>query len=162
THRVSGDYAGLRENAARLHDACADPRKPYAADSRKMYDSLILPFEQTLVGKKRLVICPDGALWDVPFATLLSSPASGGAGQDGKDGAEPALLGGRFEIVYAYSATGAEAALKLASTRRAAPKGLLIAADPAFGSSARFGDLKDVPGQRPIDAASRPIDVASR
>lgn len=157
THQVSADYAALRQDAAEIHAACADPRRAYSAHCQKLYAALVLPVEREILGKKRLIICPDGALWDVPFAALLRSSANEMVG-----GRQGAFLGERFEISYAYSATGAAAAVKLASTRKAASKGILVAANPAFGSSDRFGDLKDVPGQRPIDTASRPIDTASR
>jgi tetratricopeptide (TPR) repeat protein len=72
THQVSGDYAALRQDAAAIHAACADPRQAYAAHCQKLYAALIRPVESEIAGKKRLIICPDGALWDVPFAALLA------------------------------------------------------------------------------------------
>ncbi len=148
-YQVARNYEALKGDATKLHDACADPRKPYLIEAQKFYKSLLHPAEAQLKGKKRLIICPDGALWDVPFAALNSK--TGGS------------LGTRFEIVYAYYSTGVEAALKVATLPKPVAKGsILVAANPAFGSSDRFGDLKEIPGQRPIDKASRPIDSVSR
>jgi CHAT domain-containing protein/tetratricopeptide (TPR) repeat protein len=146
--KVSASDAELAADGSRFRASCADPRKPFLSDARKLYKALIKPVVGVLKGKKRLIICPDGALWDVPFAALASGSS---------------FLGNRFELAYAYSATGANASLVLASRHTNTPKGsILICANPEFGSSARFGDLKDLPGQRPLDSASRPIDAASR
>ena len=129
--------------------ACADPRKPYAKQADALYRLLLAPAAKQLAGKKRLLICPDGPLWDLPFAAL----------HDGRR-----FLLERYEIAYAYSATGAQAAL-LAKTdkRRARPTGtLLVLANPDFGNEKRFGDTPGLPGQRPLDAPSRPLDAPSR
>jgi CHAT domain-containing protein len=112
---------------------------------------LLLPPAATrqLAGKKRLIVCPDGPLWDVPFAAL----------NDGKK-----FLLERYELAYAYSATGAQATL-LARTgkKRTKPTGTLLAlANPDFGDGKRFGDNPLIPGQRPVDMPSRPVDMPSR
>jgi CHAT domain-containing protein/Tfp pilus assembly protein PilF len=140
----------VSKQAAAFHSACGDPRKEYRVQAASLYRLLMRPAERVISTMRRLIICPDGALWDIPFAALSSSHRS-------------TFLGTRYETVYAYSATGAQAALVLASKRSTTPKGsILVCANPEFGSSARFGDLTEIPGQRPIDAASRPIDTASR
>ncbi len=141
----------LTKTAAQFRALCADPRKPYRNKAADLYARLIYPAETLLKGKKRLLICPDGALWDVPFSALMPRPNS-----------SPPFLADRFEIAYAYSATGAKAALTLAKTRTPASQTLLVCADPAFGTSARFGDLEGVSGQRPVDSPSRPIDSPAR
>ncbi len=147
-YKVSADYNKLGAQASRLRNACADPRKPYLADSRALYKSLIGPAASQLRGIKRLVICPGGVLWDVPFQALSANNR---------------FLAQQYEIDYAYSSTGALAALSLASKRKTGAKGgILVAANPSFGLAERFGDLEGVPGQRPIESASRPIESASR
>jgi CHAT domain-containing protein/Tfp pilus assembly protein PilF len=155
-HTVPIHRTVLARLADQLHAACANPRKPYRAESAMLYHLLIRPIERQLRGKRRLIVCPDGVLWDVPFAALRGPSV-------GRKSGDKRFLGARFEIVYAYSASGAVAAQKLAATHTYGRQGsILIAANPAFGTSDRFGDLKEIPGQRPIDTASRPIDAASR
>src|SRR5262249_9039203 len=75
----------------------------------------------------------------------------------------------RFELDYAYSATGAQAALHSANERRKragtgisppeARTSLLVLANPTFGDEKRFGDNPQIAGQRPIDALAREIYV---
>jgi CHAT domain-containing protein/Tfp pilus assembly protein PilF len=145
------NYTRLARMASEFHAACADPRKDYRPIANNLHALLIGRALPHLKSVKRLVICPDGALWDVPFQALPLASS-------GKQ-----FLADQYEIAYAYSATGAQAALTLAAKRKASPAGsILVAANPAFGSSDRFGDLKEIPGQRPIESASRPIESASR
>lgn len=148
SYKVPGTTKSLRTLASKLHSACADPRLNYAPTSSSLFAALIRPAQASIASKKRLIVCPDGALWDVPFAVLGPKKAS--------------FLGERYEIAYAYSATGVQAATTMSSQRATAGQGILVAANPAFGSADRFGDLNGIPGQRPIDTASRPIDTASR
>ncbi|HKY43046.1 MAG TPA: tetratricopeptide repeat protein [Pyrinomonadaceae bacterium] len=42
--------------------------------ARDLYDVLIKPAEQQIATKSKLIIIPDGVLWDVPFAALQPSP----------------------------------------------------------------------------------------
>jgi len=140
----------LAPAAVAFRSACADPRRAYRAEARSLYRRLIGPAESAIRGAKHLVVCPDGPLWDVPFQALIL---------DRHD----RFLGERCQVSYAASASAADAADRLASHRQPrSGASLLIAANPDFGSSERFGDLSDVPGQRPIDSASRPLDSASR
>jgi CHAT domain-containing protein/tetratricopeptide (TPR) repeat protein len=129
--------------------ACSDPRKPYRRQARALYRLLIAPAEKRLVGKKRLIVCPDGPLWDVPFAALMP---------------DNRFLAQRHEIAYAYSATGMQAALLARSQPGRAPpsRTLLAMANPDFGDEKRFGDNPDIADQRPIVAPSRPIVAPSR
>lgn len=146
-HDLPTTLSQLQSLAPAFRLACANPRQEYQTQARQLYDFLLAPAEKRLAGKKHLLICPDGPLWDVPFAAL----------QDGK---------GRFVadthlLSFAYSATGAQAAL--APRRRAQPTGSVLAlANPDFGDARRFGDNPHIPGQRPIDTPSRPIDTPSR
>jgi len=144
-----GAYKTRSAEASALHAACSNPNKPYLQLSKSLYNALIQPAMAQLRGKKRLVICPDGALWDVPFAALTDRKG--------------ASLASKFEIAYAYSATGMEASLARASRHLGSiERSMLVVANPDFGSAARFGALSEIPGQRPIEPASRPIEPASR
>jgi len=138
--------------------SCADPRKDYRSLAVKLYQLLVQPAEAAINGKVRLVICPDGPLWDVPFQALLVRTSR--VGED--VGRKSSFLAQRFEIAYAYSATGAQACF-VSKPYRKRPHGVMLAfANPDFGTSKRFGDLDDLPGQRPLAAPSRPFDAPSR
>ncbi len=137
----------LRQLAPAFRAACADPRKAYQPQARQLYDLLLAPAEKRLANKKHLLICPDGPLWDVPFAAL----------RDEKN----RFVADRYLLSFAYSATGAQAAL--APRRRARPAGSVLAlANPDFGEARRFGDDPHLPGQRPIESPSRPIEAPAR
>ena len=123
----------LAKKARALRAACAHPGEAYAAQSREMHRLLLPPAAaRQLAGKRRLVVCPDGPLWDVPFAAL-------------RDGRGRFLLE-RFEVAYAYSATGAQAALLAGAQKqkqqRRGPSSkslgtLLALANPDFGGGER-------------------------
>ena len=139
----------LRKQTAAFRLACSDPRKVWKPQSKALYKQLIAPFASSLRGKKRLIVCPDGVLWDVPFAALSKGKQT---------------LWSRYQLTYAYSATGAQAAHLLAQERKSQPaKGsLLVCANPDFGTAKRFGDLDNLPGQRPLSDPSRPISEPAR
>ncbi len=111
------------ERADSLRDACADPEKHYKIAAKEMAVKL-LPVDvlKRIAGKKRLVICPDGAVWNVPFAALVLP--------NGKHLIE------QYELAYAYSASGAQAAL---NAKKGKGQGTLAVANPEFGDETRFG-----------------------
>jgi CHAT domain-containing protein/Tfp pilus assembly protein PilF len=43
-----------------------------AEDARALYELLLAPFKDRLTGKTRLIVVPDGGLWNVPFQALMS------------------------------------------------------------------------------------------
>jgi CHAT domain-containing protein/Tfp pilus assembly protein PilF len=136
----------LTERADDFREACADPTKSYRAKARDLYRLLLAPAEKMLAGRKRLIVCPDGPLWGLPFQALLTP--------------EEHFLLDRYEISYAYSATAAQAALLAKSqSRRLKPAGTLLAmANPDFGGEERFGSATEPVGEqngRPIVAPSR-------
>lgn len=140
----------LEKQCSELRDALSNPTKPYIEASAILYKALIQPVAAQIKGKTRLIICPDGAMWDVPFAALClpGSPNS-------------TFLAEHFEIDYAYSATIEQSELR-PRAKTAAVKSLLILANPDFGGASRFGDSALIPGQRPIEPPSRPIEPPSR
>jgi CHAT domain-containing protein/Tfp pilus assembly protein PilF len=149
------DYNDLLRQATRFRASCADLHSPYQSQARQLYTRLIAPAEPALSGASHLVICPDQALWELPFAALLLP--------DGR------FLADRCRISYAYSATGLLAAQTLRSApNRATPTGTLLAlANPEFGEVSRLDRLKGASGvsyttSRPFDVPSRPFDVPSR
>ena len=44
-----------------------------ADDAQTLYGLLLAPFNERLAGKKRLIVVPDGALWNVPFHALKNA-----------------------------------------------------------------------------------------
>jgi len=95
----------------------------------ELYGVLVGPAGEMIRNKKRLVICPDGAVWAIPFQALI--------GPDGK------YLVENYEIDYEYSASTFVTAVN--RKRAASPpdsKRVLVVADPDYGTRQRFaGDL---------------------
>lgn len=148
-HRPAGEIAELIQDFA---ESCADPKRGYRSKARELHQFLLGNFAPELAGKHRLVICPDGAFWGVPFQALLK-----------KDGTTEQHLGERFEITYAYSATALAASLQAATaTNRVKSSALLlVVANPDFGGAARFTGAasKD---DRAIGAEARALGAEAR
>ncbi len=157
SYNIAATIGDLSITVEQFRRACADPNGNYRILGSRLYRLLIKPADRELRGKKRLIICPDGPLWDLPFAALRIR-------QDGR----ARHLIEKFEIAYEYSATGALAVSSARDVRRplalspATPPSVLVVANPDFGDRRRFGDDAAIPGQRPIDTPSRPIDTPSR
>ena len=141
----AGELEGLCDKFKR---ACSDPKSDYSSVAEGLYDNLFSTISDDVKGKSRLIVCPDACLWDLPFAALKSHDGS--------------FLSDKFEIDYAYSATGALAALQTSKMVGSSDDNILVCANPDFGSSSRFSELTKIEGQRPIDTPSRPIDQPSR
>jgi tetratricopeptide (TPR) repeat protein len=63
--------ARLTALADAFRRACATKDAAFKAPARLLYTRLLAPAARQLSGKKRLVICPDGPLWGLPFQALL-------------------------------------------------------------------------------------------
>src|SRR5262249_4962358 len=151
---IAHTRAELAEKADDFREACADPARDYHTKARDLYNVLIAPAAKQVAGKKRLIVCPDGPLWGLPFQALLAGSGPASAQQ---------FLAERYEIDYAYSATAAQAALLArADPKRPKATGTLLAfANPDFGSEAAKEALADA-GGRPIPAGARPIAAGAR
>ncbi|MCW3099961.1 MAG: Regulatory protein AfsR [Chthonomonadaceae bacterium] len=146
--------APLQQECADLRAACADPRKDYRPLAARLSRLLVSPASAQLAGKRRLVICPDGPLWNVPFQALTLPKGTSHTSS---------FLWQRYDLAYAYSATGVQAVLRTHPHEASQETGsLMVMANPDFGSSKRFGDLDDLPGQRPLSDPSRPLSDPSR
>jgi CHAT domain-containing protein/tetratricopeptide (TPR) repeat protein len=150
----------LNELLDDFNDACADPKKNFRSKARELHTLLVAPAATQIAGKKRLVFCPDGPLWGLPFQALSEKKANGDQ-----------FLLENYEISYSYSATALQTTL---SAQRTAPKKwngeLLVYANPDFGGADRLA-LKppaDKPAAptggtpRPIGADARAITADSR
>ncbi len=140
--KLSLPTAELESRVRALRLACNDPKKPWKSQALWLYQALLAPLETQLRGKSQLILCPDGPLWDVPFAVLTNK-------QD-----TPLLE--RFSLSYANSATTWHAAQTARRKAAVAPR-LLVLANPQFDAEKRFETGPSVPGQRPIVSPDRPI-----
>ena len=117
---ASGPERGLGVAAAAPQDTA-----PFVAASKALYQAVVEP-AAALLGEKRLLLVPDGALNYVPFEALVKS-------SEGGDFSSLPYLVKSNEIVYAPS-TSVVAAIR---QERSKPTGraMLIVADPVFNSN---------------------------
>ncbi len=156
---VERTQSQLTELAAKLQAEILARGDRFRLTARELHRLLIAPAAAQLAGKERVIICPDGPLWNIPFQVLLRETPT----------AERFLIND-FEVVYAYSATHAHAALEASDRpdRRKPAAELLALADPDFGELAgpkvseaarslalRGGGLSPLPGTRAEAAALR-------
>ncbi len=154
-YEIQKSPADLIELLDDFRRSCTSIDSIYASKARELYMLLIAPAASQLVGKRHLVICPDGPLWGLPFQALrVRSEANG----------DEQFLMERYSLSYAYSATAVRAALRLkASPQRVRPNGILLAlANPDFGGPERFAQYQTPVVERPITAGSRPLTAGSR
>ncbi|HEX8234989.1 MAG TPA: CHAT domain-containing protein [Abditibacteriaceae bacterium] len=159
TYSIDTPTDELGELLEDFRAACADPKKNYKAKARELYGLPIGLASQQIAGKKRLLICSDGALWGLPFQALLTKNEQG----------DERFLVEQYEVTYSYSATAAQAALNAkANVKRTRPTRTLLAlANPEFGGKERFAASTQsitplAAGSRPIAAGSRPIGADAR
>ena len=85
---------------------------------RNLYDVLVKPAEQQIAGKSRLIIIPDGVLWDISFAALQPS--------------QDQYLVDEKTLSYAVSVSALSQMRKRRAVRSASPT-VLAFADPVLG-----------------------------
>ena len=69
-HAAPIDSEALANRAERFRKRIASRDFDIVADARALYDTLLAASAAWLTGKTRLVIVPDGPLWNVPFQAL--------------------------------------------------------------------------------------------
>ena len=114
------------QQRARIADADAQ----LLAASRELSGMILGPISARL-GRKRLVIIPDGALQYIPFA-MLPDPA--GKDEPGVDAYSRPLVVGH-EVISQPSASALAVQRTELGSRQAAPKTLAVIADPVFDRS---------------------------
>ncbi len=132
--------------------SCAVPTGQYQQEAQAMHRLLIAPVESQITNKKRLILCPDSTLWDVPFQSLYNGKG---------------FLLDRYELIYAPSATVAMLLreLRTAANRPRPEREMLVVANPQFGMLAMASPNEARPltaGSRPLTTGSRPITTGSR
>ncbi len=110
-------------------------RADLATPARRLAEVLLQPADRQLADKKRLIVCPDGPLWELPFHALRVA-RGGAAPTEGRSSGETVYLLERGEVSYAYSATALASGLRLKQLPgRPRPTGtLLVFANPDFAS----------------------------
>lgn len=102
-HQVRLSASELRKKVEAFRSACASGAFDYRELARELHRYLIPPeFRGEIEGKKRIVICPDGFLWQVPFQALIRPRTLPESEQ---------YLIEEHEVVYEYSATATRMAL---------------------------------------------------
>ncbi|MGH9944440.1 MAG: CHAT domain-containing protein, partial [Pyrinomonadaceae bacterium] len=130
---------GLTEAQQRRRETEADAQ--YQTQATALSRMLLGPVAAQL-GRKRLLVVPDGALQYLPFAAL-PVPSAQGPGAGGREPEESALsrqptpdprpLIVEHEIVSLPSASVLAVLRREMAGRRPAPKGVAVLADPVFG-----------------------------
>ncbi len=124
--RIVGiDVASDQQRGLGLAAAVPQDTAPFVAASRALYQAVIEP-AVALIGEKRLLLVPDGALNYVPFEVLVKQG-------EGSDFSTLAYLIKSNEIVYAPSAS-VVAAIRQQRTKPSG-RSMLIVADPVFNSA---------------------------
>jgi CHAT domain-containing protein len=116
--RLPVGAAELREQIGRYRKSILNFSPTFKAEAKQLYDSLLKVADGEISSAKRLIILPDGALWELPFQALVNTAT-------GK------YLVEELEISYAPS-LGVWSALKSADTSKTSLKNLV-----AFANSTR-------------------------
>jgi CHAT domain-containing protein/Tfp pilus assembly protein PilF len=153
TFTIATKADDLSQRIQNFRAACADPQREYSAEAKSLYKLLIAPAEGQLKGKKRLLLSPDASLWGVPFQALQNA--------DGR------FLAQDFDLVYAYSATSAQASVNRTTPGQTEERinDLLIMANPKFDSNVDGPDVNGPNGpnaDRALIATSRALIATSR
>ncbi|OGU00771.1 MAG: hypothetical protein A2W29_13510 [Gemmatimonadetes bacterium RBG_16_66_8] len=143
TRRIALPAAGvLRGPIETFRHAMGRPTRAETRSARvaglTLYRLLIEPAEPDLKGITRLIVAPDGALGWVPFEALPGRDLPPDPARQ-----EEALLLDRFDISYTPSATLLAATL---ARRRTSDGGVVVVADPRFGSRPDGAVLRRLPG----------------
>lgn len=124
----------------------------FAAASHKLYQSILEP-AIAIVGTRRLLIVPDGALSFVPFEALVTAP-------DGTNYAALPYLAKTNETIYAPSASVVAAVRGQVSGNAAtSPPAILLIADPIFDTDDER--VKNLPAGASVTSAARGLGLSS-
>jgi CHAT domain-containing protein len=71
-HRLDAGSGDLARLARDLRERYAARDLDFATPAARLYRTLVSPAREALAGARRVVVVPDGALWDLPFQALRS------------------------------------------------------------------------------------------
>jgi CHAT domain-containing protein/tetratricopeptide (TPR) repeat protein len=134
----------LADQVAKLQSKIAKGDLTFPADSRQLYDLLVRPVSPILTGAKRLVIIPDGPLWNLPFQALMD--------ENGK------YLAEKMAVSYAPSLTALREMQKKARERTPSKDAELV----AFGNPTVAAETEKRVGQVFMDEKLEPLPEAER
>jgi CHAT domain-containing protein len=122
-HRLSAASDDLARQAASLRARLADRELDFGPSSARLYQLLLAPAGPALQGARRVILVPDGRLWELPFQALRSR-------------------GGRYlieerAVSYAPSLTVLRDMRALERTAAPLTRTLLALGNPALGLDAR-------------------------
>lgn len=123
------DRTAIRRDVERLRDALARPGpgdEQLRAASWELYQRLVQPAEERMKKARRLIIVPDGVLFDLPFEILLTGEPLREAGWE-----EQPYLTRSYTTVYCPSAS-IYVSLKTRGVKKKYEKELLALGDPDF------------------------------
>lgn len=114
----------LADRVERFRKQLADRDLGFRASATALYKVLLEPAAEVLAGKSRIVLVPDGVLWEMPFSALVNP-----AGQ---------YLMEKCAIAYAPSLTALKAMIEVKRQRRpsAGQTALLAIGNPSFEGEA--------------------------
>lgn len=65
--------AKMREQIKRYRESISSFSPTFKAEAKELYDVLLKTVENEISKDKRLIVVPDGALWELPFQALINS-----------------------------------------------------------------------------------------
>ncbi|MBF0498680.1 MAG: CHAT domain-containing protein [Candidatus Riflebacteria bacterium] len=71
TVKLPADAAKIRSAVSKFRKALVGNRDDWKEAGKKVFDLLISPIKESLQGKERLLVIPDGNLWYVPFGAIV-------------------------------------------------------------------------------------------
>jgi CHAT domain-containing protein len=152
----------LAQRQVRVNEA--NVQLPAAAAS---FSKLLLGTVMTKLGRKRLVIVPDGALQYIPFQALVVPETTNGSDDiaqskpnAGTDGLIPLIV--NHEIVNEPSASTLALLLTEAKTRKPASNSVAVLADPVFEADDPRINSAQKPGSLTTDAQAIELHRALR
>lgn len=152
-YELATNRADLSPRVAQFLQAITTRDEAAAAQARALYDLLLKPAQEQLIGKTHFVVLPDHILWNLPFQALRTE-------------AERYLIE-NTAVSYAASLTALSHITKLrrpARPRHAATARLLIFANPTLSqqTTERLKALTPTAPDQPARAIADETEVLSR
>ena len=154
----------IEEAAQRVYDLLSVDRRKRPSQFNNSYSEAVSTLSRIVLGpvaahlgKKRLLIVPQGALSYIPFASLpvpaAPEQASANARQTAGSGPEPLIA--KHEIIYLPSASTLAVLRRELAGRKLPPKAVAVIADPVFSKD-------DVRARAAIKGEAKTIDEKAR
>ncbi|MFN0109547.1 MAG: CHAT domain-containing tetratricopeptide repeat protein [Blastocatellia bacterium] len=126
----------LAAKTEKLRQTFANRNLGYVEPARELYDLLLKPAAAALQGKSRLVIVPDGPLWELPFQALMPT-ANRFLIEDKTISTAPSLTFLR-EMIRVREKRG----------KQSAPANILVVGNPALGGEELLAKRAELMGDK--------------